>query len=247
MTVTDNTDETPPEAHATLPALLASALARAALDVARRAHAGATLWCLAPSWPEHARHVAVEFVHPVIIGKRALPAVAVTDPHPTDALRAVARPGDVLVALGMADEQVIVDVLRRAPAWGLTTLWLGCGVAPAAGSADHLIWLDDADRDAAHDGRLVLLYHVLWELTHVCFEHPDALDDEHTTGCPNGHCITCADDGRIGEVALVDGVGGRALVRTAEGVEWADVSLVDPVRPTDLVLLHAGTAVAVLP
>ena len=24
----------------------------------------------------------------------------------------------------------------------------------------------------SHDGRLVLLYHVLWELTHVCFEHP---------------------------------------------------------------------------
>ena len=47
-------------------------LALAALALARRFAAGATMWCLAPAWPEHARHVAVEFVHPVIMGKRAL-------------------------------------------------------------------------------------------------------------------------------------------------------------------------------
>ena len=41
-------------------------------------------------WPEHARHVAVEFVHPVIMGKRALPAVAVADDDPV-AASAVAR------------------------------------------------------------------------------------------------------------------------------------------------------------
>ena len=56
-------------------------LARAALGLARRFAAGATMWCLAPAWPEHARHVAVEFVHPVIVGKRALPAVSVDRPR----------------------------------------------------------------------------------------------------------------------------------------------------------------------
>ena len=30
-------------------------LAAAALDLARRFAAGATMWCLAPEWPEHAR------------------------------------------------------------------------------------------------------------------------------------------------------------------------------------------------
>ena len=62
-------------------------LALAALALARRFAAGATMWCLAPAWPEHARHVAVEFVHPVIVGKRALPAVSVIDPDPVAALR----------------------------------------------------------------------------------------------------------------------------------------------------------------
>ena len=62
---------------------------------ARRFAAGATMWCLAPAWPEHARHVAVEFVHPVIVGKRALPAVSVIEPDPVAALRATVRAGDV--------------------------------------------------------------------------------------------------------------------------------------------------------
>ncbi len=47
-------------------------LASAALSLARRFAAGATMWCVAPQWPAHARHVAVEFVHPVIVGKRVL-------------------------------------------------------------------------------------------------------------------------------------------------------------------------------
>ncbi|MBA3302725.1 MAG: hydrogenase assembly protein HupF, partial [Acidimicrobiia bacterium] len=58
---------------------LAVDLAATALSLARRFAAGATLWCWAPGADQHARHVAVEFVHPVIVGKRALPAVAVTD------------------------------------------------------------------------------------------------------------------------------------------------------------------------
>ena len=88
-------------------------LARAALALARRFAAGATLWCLAPGWPEHARHVAVEFVHPVIMGKRALPAVTVDDPAPVAALRARVRAGDVVVLVSTAD--VAAAVVRRPP------------------------------------------------------------------------------------------------------------------------------------
>ena len=58
----------------------AEGLAVAALDLARRFHAGATLWCLSPRWPSHARHLSVEFVHPVIVGTRALPARSVEGP-----------------------------------------------------------------------------------------------------------------------------------------------------------------------
>ena len=50
------------------------------------------MWCVAPQWPAHARHVAVEFVHPVIVGKRALPAVSVDAAGAAEAVRLLARP-----------------------------------------------------------------------------------------------------------------------------------------------------------
>jgi hypothetical protein len=77
-------------------------LATAALSLARRFAAGATMWCVSPSWPAHGRHVAVEFVHPVIMGKRALPAIYVNDDDLLGSLRVLVRPGDLVVAIGNA-------------------------------------------------------------------------------------------------------------------------------------------------
>jgi hypothetical protein len=221
------------------------ALAGAALILARRFSSGATMWSLAPAASEHARHVAVEFVHPVIIGKRALPAVSVAGPGPVAALRAVARPGDVMVAIGRGDDDVVVDALRRAPAWGLTSIWIGWGaeaLAPELPGAIRL-WTDDPEGSARFDGRLVLTYHLLWELTHVCFEHPGLLAD--ADDCTDEICITCSDEGRLGEVVQLDG-SHDAVVRTARGVERIDVSLVGDLRPDDLVLVHAGTALSIV-
>ena len=107
-------------------------VAVAALALARRFAAGATMWCVAPEWAEHARHVAVEFVHPVIVGKRALPAVTVDAADPVGRLRALGASGDVLVVLGDADTPGAPDCCGGPTAWGLTTVWIGAG-APTAG------------------------------------------------------------------------------------------------------------------
>jgi hydrogenase maturation factor len=214
-------------------------LARAALTLARRFAAGATLWCLAPEWPEHGRHIAVEFVHPVVMGKRALPAVSVTGTEPVAELRSAALTGDVLAIVAPGSSAVAAEAARRAPAWGVTTLWLGAGPRPSA-APDHLVWIDGTGA-ARHDGSLVLRYHVLWELTHVCFEHPGLLADP-AAACEEGMCVTCTDEGRPAEVATVLG-GGLVAVRTARGTETVDVTLVGPVEPGDLVLVHAGTAI----
>jgi hypothetical protein len=220
-------------------------LARAALALARRFAAGATMWCLAPAWPEHARHVAVEFVHPVIMGKRALPAVSVVDPDPIGALRATVRTGDVLVAVSAADDPLVASAMRRAGAWGAAAVWIGSGARPEPGAADHVLWIDDATAAAAHDGRLVLLYHVLWELTHVCFEHPGLLTAEEQA-CEGGAvCVTCSDEGRLAEVIMVADAT-VASVRTAEGPAVVDTTVVGPVHPGDLLLVHAGSAIALV-
>jgi hypothetical protein len=225
---------------------VADDLARASLAMARRFNVpGATLWCASTRWLFHAHHVAVEFVHPVIVGKRALAALTV--PPAADlvaTLRASVRPGDMVLALAPADDAAVADVMRRGRAWGVETIWIGHGARPAAGAADHVIWLSTGDELQASE-QFVRLYHMLWELTHVCFEHPGLLKAEPECSDPDGTgtvCITCSDEGRLAEVVTVE--GDEAVVRTADGQERIDVSLVDPLSPGDLVLVHAGFAIA---
>ncbi|MEP7203198.1 MAG: hydrogenase assembly protein HupF [Ilumatobacteraceae bacterium] len=223
-------------------------LAVAALSLAGRFSRGATLWCIAPTWPEHARHVAVEFVHPVLVGKRALPAVSVDSADPVAALRPLVRSGDVVLAVSPADCAATAAVMRRAEAWGAMTIWLGAGERPPARAADHVVWADDvpeAESPALHDGGLVLLYHVLWELTHVCFEHPGLLTGDEDCA-DDGVCITCSDEGRVGEVIALEGEG-NARVRTARGVELINTMMLSSVAPGELVLIHAGAAIAEVP
>jgi D-sedoheptulose 7-phosphate isomerase len=72
----------------------AERLARLCGEMAERFARGGRL--LATGDVSDARHVAVEFVHPVIVGKRALPALAVTPRE----LELLAEPDDMVVAFG---------------------------------------------------------------------------------------------------------------------------------------------------
>jgi len=224
-----------------LGAELAEDLAATAFTLAKRFAAGATMWSIAPSWEPHALHIAVEFVHPVIMGKRALPAVALTGPDLVDLVRVSVRPGDIVVAVAGADDAQVRSVMRRSPAWGATTIWIGSGDRPKAGVADHVLWLDDPDPRVPATGGFVLFYHLLWELTHVCFEHSGLLKPDPE--CDDTVCVTCSDEGRLGEVVTAS-ADGQATVRTARGVENVVTTLIDPVAADELVLVHAGTAIS---
>ncbi len=219
-----------------LPDGLPEDLAAASLALARRMSTGATLWCASPAWPHHAQHVAVEFVHPVIMGKRALPAVALPSHDLVAGARANLAAGDVLLLVADAGDQVARELARRAPAWGATTLWVGAGQRPEAGAADHVLWLPE-DKNAQYDGRFILLYHLLWELVQVCLEHGGLLADE---ACEGPVCITCSDEGRLAELTGVTGTSATA--RTGQGWEDVDLTLVGPLQVHDLVLVHAGSA-----
>jgi HupF/HypC family len=218
-------------------------LAATALELARRFAAGATMWCVT-QWPAHGWHVAVEFVHPVIVGKRALPAVNLGGADVSGVLRLLARPGDVLIAVSTADDARVGDLLRRSEAWGLTRIWLGAGPRPETGSAEHVVFVEGCDPGvAARSGDVVLLYHLLWELTHVVFEHPGLLIPE--SACDDEVCVTCSDEGRVGEVRSVRD-DGLAEVLVSGVPEAVDVSLVELVAPGDLLLVHAGVALTTL-
>jgi D-sedoheptulose 7-phosphate isomerase len=79
-------------------------------------------------------------------------------------------------------------------------------------------------------------YHELWELVHVFFEHEGLLAE----GCSDEVCVTCGDVAL--PAAVVRSAGNAALVRTAQGEEEADISLVSPVMPGELLLVHGGVA-----
>jgi len=137
-----------------------------------------------------AQHVAVEFVHPVIVGKRALPAISLTSDIATVTAIAAAdglggvfahqlaklgRPGDI--ALGIAagpDCPSVLAGLRTAREAGLLTIALtsGTGAISASGAARHLLTARSAEPCVVKEMH-VTMYHLLWELVHVFLEQPD--------------------------------------------------------------------------
>jgi D-sedoheptulose 7-phosphate isomerase len=181
-----------------------------------------------------AAHVAVEFMHPVIVGKRALPALApANDPTGASTLARLARPGDIALAIAHADAVPIAEFLEEARRAGLLTIALvGRGEPPTA---------DFALVIGHHDERLVqevqeTVYHVLWELVHVFFEHPDLLDDA---------CTTCGD---VAVEARVVSLRNGTAVTERDGLrQEVAVDLVEGVEVGDLLLCHAGVALEKVP
>jgi D-sedoheptulose 7-phosphate isomerase len=125
----------------------AERLARLCDEMAVRFLAGGRLLALGTSGPARsdAHHVAVEFVHPVIVGKRALPALAVED------LAAEAEPGDIVISFDG-------ELARGHPARERGCLIIE-GFEPP--TADPFI----------RQELIETLYHVLWELVHVFIDH----------------------------------------------------------------------------
>jgi D-sedoheptulose 7-phosphate isomerase len=121
----------------------AEPLARLCDEMAVRFLAGGRLLALGVSGAARsdAHHVAVEFVHPVIVGKRALPALAVED-------LLEAEPRDIVIAFdGDA-------ALARS---------LGCLIIEG--------FEPPSDDPFIRQELTETLYHVLWELVHVFIDH----------------------------------------------------------------------------
>lgn len=155
----------------------ADAIARACWAMARRFRDGGRLLVFAgEGCASDADHVSVEFVHPVIVGKRALPALALPRRAARE-LPLLASPEDI--ALGItargADPDVL-EALRVARELGLLTIGLagGGGGALADAALDHGFLVPDDDPTVVQEVQETL-YHVLWELVHVFFDHEGLL------------------------------------------------------------------------
>ena len=171
----------------------ADAVAAACHAMAVRFHQGGRLVVFGTGGSStDAQHVAVEFVHPVIVGKRALPAISLTADVATvtgiaeragmsaifsHQLRYLARPNDI--ALGISadgDSPAVAAGLETARELGLLTVALvdGDGNQQAGKVADHVLVAGSTDPRVVKEMH-VTMYHVLWELVHVFFEQPGVL------------------------------------------------------------------------
>jgi D-sedoheptulose 7-phosphate isomerase len=173
----------------------ASALATACHAMAVRFHRGGTLVVFGTGAAStDAQHVVVEFVHPVIMGKRALPAISLTADVATvtgiagtegfdqvfaHQLRHLASARDI--ALGISPDgncSSVLHGLAAAGELGMLTIALvggdGGQIASLQGT-DHIVVARSDDPQVIKEVH-VTAYHVLWELVHVFFEHPDLLE-----------------------------------------------------------------------
>lgn len=150
----------------------ADAVSRVCWEMARRFHRGGRLLAFGEgAAATDALHVSVEFVHPVLVGKRALPALALED-DPVRELTLLARPDDMALAVdGGPGGETLWTTLGRAGERGLLTVAL-LGDDPPEGTPgpDHLFVIHEDDPTVVQEIQETL-YHVLWELVHVFFDH----------------------------------------------------------------------------
>ncbi|MBW3624497.1 MAG: SIS domain-containing protein [Armatimonadetes bacterium] len=162
----------------------ADRLAEACLAMARQFHRGGRLFAFGNgSSATDAQHVAVEFVHPVITGKRALPALALSGEgaDPNDAfirqLETLAGPEDIAMGFsadgGCANVRETLEFARKSGM--LTIVFAGREEGDCTFGAEFAFVVpcnDPLVLQEVHE----MAYHVLWELVHVFFEHRGLLE-----------------------------------------------------------------------
>ena len=116
------------------------------------------------SYVTDAQHVSVEFVHPVIVGKRALPALDLSILF-RPWLEAIIRADDIVMGFGPPEGNpevwAALDVARTRGAMTFALPGLEGSYAIPPGTADPFIQQE----------LIEILYHTLWETVHVFFEH----------------------------------------------------------------------------
>jgi D-sedoheptulose 7-phosphate isomerase len=122
-----------------------------------------------------AQHVSVEFVHPVIVGKRALPALDISVLF-RPWLDAILRPEDIVMGFGPPEgDPEVWATLQQAHGRDAMTF--------ALPGVEGSYAVDAATEDPfLHQEAIEILYHTLWETVHVFFEHRELGHDVGESG-----------------------------------------------------------------
>src|SRR5436190_17221676 len=145
--------------------LEASRLALACQEMSNRFLRGGRLIAFGRGpYATDAQHVSVEFVHPVLVGKRALPALDLSILF-RPWLETILHAEDIVMGFGPPEGD---DEVESALAFANQRHALTFALPGTEGSYA----VEAATRDPfLHQEIIEILYHVLWETVHVFFEH----------------------------------------------------------------------------
>src|SRR5262249_17302181 len=138
-----------------------------------------------------AQHIAVEFCHPIVEKRRALPAVALTTDQALltaisndrgfakvvgDQLAMLARRGDMMLTLSTSGQSPnLVHALDVARELGLMTIaFTGKDGGRVATLAEHAFVVPSFSIHRIQETH-VALYHIVWDLVHVALGEDDVL------------------------------------------------------------------------
>lgn len=170
----------------------AAAFAKCAADLAHRFETGARLFTVGNGGSAcDAQHIAVEFMHPILEKRRALPAIALTTDTAllsavandrdfsfvfADQLRALGREGDIVLGISTSgDSASVVRALEHARKEKMVTVgFAGRDGGRLASVADHLFVVPSYSIHRIQEAHGIAL-HVLWDLVQVALGAEDVL------------------------------------------------------------------------
>jgi D-sedoheptulose 7-phosphate isomerase len=154
----------------------AKCLALACQRMAERFLQGGRLLALGRGvYATDAQHVSVEFVHPVIVGKRALPALDLSA-MAAAGLETLVQPEDIVMGFGPpGGDPLIARALGNVRRIGAMTF--------ALPGTDGYYAIDCFSADPfLHQEMIEILYHTLWETVHVFLEHRELASEAGDAG-----------------------------------------------------------------
>jgi D-sedoheptulose 7-phosphate isomerase len=170
-------------------------IVQAALALARAFHRGHKLIvCGNGGSATDAAHIAVEFLHPVTVGRKALPAIALTNDIAsvtavandvgfaavfTRQLLALGQAGDALLGLSTSgNSENLLQVFAMARRMKLVTIGFAGGDGGRMAMSDTIDYCLTVPTLSIHrvQETHVTLYHILWDLVHELLQHHALLE-----------------------------------------------------------------------
>ncbi len=175
------------------------AVIAASLELARAFHRGRKLLvCGNGGSATDAQHVAVEFMHPITVGRKALPAICLSndmamvtavandvgfDDVFSRQIIALGSAGDVLLGISTSgNSENLLHAFATARRMKLATIGFagddgGKMAAVSTGLVDHCLTVPTSSIHRIQESH-VALYHIMWDLVHTFLQSRSLVEDE---------------------------------------------------------------------